>query len=169
MAQRARAGPRRPQYTPRIEPKSQPLHCLGTCYESGWFGGSTCGWSDESFVSLHEYHNVCQVSDRVLSPTLLFLIFGRRAILSSAIMWQQILYPPIFSRVLDVSLDFLFSWRSKNIAPTQVSNFRSWSFRSSNPYIVIPPRNSPLMPISTLSHPPNPSSTGSKSCATLAS
>ncbi|EIM80542.1 triacylglycerol lipase [Stereum hirsutum FP-91666 SS1] len=53
------------------------------------------------------------------SPTLLFLIFGRRAILSSAIMWQQILYPPIFSRVLDVSLDFLFSWRSKNITPTQ--------------------------------------------------
>ncbi|KAI0060489.1 alpha/beta-hydrolase [Artomyces pyxidatus] len=53
------------------------------------------------------------------SPNLLFLVFGRRAILSSAIMWQQILYPPIFSRLIDASLTFLFSWRSRNISPTQ--------------------------------------------------
>ncbi|KAI9441228.1 triacylglycerol lipase [Lactarius indigo] len=43
------------------------------------------------------------------SPTLLFLIFGRRAILSSALMWQNILYPPIFCRLIDASLVFLFS------------------------------------------------------------
>ncbi|TFY82020.1 hypothetical protein EWM64_g1984 [Hericium alpestre] len=53
------------------------------------------------------------------SPTILFLIFGRKAILSSAVMWQSILYPPIFSRIIDTSLDFLFSWKSTNISPLQ--------------------------------------------------
>jgi len=53
------------------------------------------------------------------SPTLLFLIFGRRAILSSAVMWQSILYPPIFVRLIDASLIFLFSWHSHNITFTQ--------------------------------------------------
>ena len=53
------------------------------------------------------------------SPTLLFLIFGRRAILSSALMWQSILYPPIFTRFIDASLVFLFSWHSHNITFTQ--------------------------------------------------
>ncbi|KZV77036.1 triacylglycerol lipase [Peniophora sp. CONT] len=53
------------------------------------------------------------------SPALLFLIFGRKAILSSASMWQSILYPPIFNRVIDVSLDWLFRWRSLNITPLQ--------------------------------------------------
>jgi lysosomal acid lipase/cholesteryl ester hydrolase len=52
-------------------------------------------------------------------PSLLFLVFGRRAILSSALMWQSILYPPIFCRVIDAALIFLFSWHSKNIAFTQ--------------------------------------------------
>ncbi|KAI0301593.1 Alpha/Beta hydrolase protein [Multifurca ochricompacta] len=52
-------------------------------------------------------------------PTLLFLIFGRRAILSSALMWQSILYPPIFSRLIDASLVYLFSWHSHNITSTQ--------------------------------------------------
>jgi len=52
-------------------------------------------------------------------PTLLFLIFGRRAILSSALFWQSILYPPIFVRLIDASLIFLFSWHSHNITFTQ--------------------------------------------------
>ena len=42
------------------------------------------------------------------SPEVLFLIFGRRSILSSATMWQSILYPPIFVRIIDMSLTFLF-------------------------------------------------------------
>jgi lysosomal acid lipase/cholesteryl ester hydrolase len=52
-------------------------------------------------------------------PTLLFLIFGRRAILSSALLWQSILYPPIFVRLIDASLIFLFSWHSHNITMMQ--------------------------------------------------
>lgn len=53
------------------------------------------------------------------SPDVLFLTFGRRSILSSATMWQAILYPPIFVRLIDISLAFLFNWTSKNISPHQ--------------------------------------------------
>lgn len=53
------------------------------------------------------------------SPEVLFLAFGRRIILSSATMWQSILYPPIFVRILDMSLSFLFNWSGKNISPNQ--------------------------------------------------
>ena len=53
------------------------------------------------------------------SPEVLFLAFGRRSILSSATMWQSILYPPIFVRIIDMSLSFLFDWSGKNISIDQ--------------------------------------------------
>lgn len=53
------------------------------------------------------------------SPDVLFLAFGRRAILASATMWQSILYPPIFVRLIDASLKFLFGWSGNNITPYQ--------------------------------------------------
>lgn len=53
------------------------------------------------------------------SPEVLFLAFGRKAILSSATMWQAILYPGIFSWVIDLSLKYLFGWHSKNITEYQ--------------------------------------------------
>lgn len=53
------------------------------------------------------------------SPVVIFLAFGRRSILSSATMWQSILYPPIFVRIIDLSLAFLFNWAGRNISPQQ--------------------------------------------------
>ena len=53
------------------------------------------------------------------SPEVIFLAFGRRSILSSATMWQAILYPPIFVRIIDMALSFLFNWKSLNISPHQ--------------------------------------------------
>ncbi|TVY86091.1 putative lipase [Lachnellula willkommii] len=53
------------------------------------------------------------------SPQVLFLLFGRRSILSSATMWQSILYPPIFVRTIDMGLSFLFGWRARNISTSQ--------------------------------------------------
>jgi len=53
------------------------------------------------------------------SPTLLFLFFGRKAILSSTTMWQSILYPPIFAKFIDKSLVWLFDWDSNNISTNQ--------------------------------------------------
>ncbi|KAF1816465.1 alpha/beta-hydrolase [Eremomyces bilateralis CBS 781.70] len=53
------------------------------------------------------------------SPDVLFLLFGRRAILGSTTMWQALLYPPIFVRAIDISLKFLFGWTGKNISTHQ--------------------------------------------------
>ena len=53
------------------------------------------------------------------SPSLLFLLFGRRSILASATMWESILYPPIFVRLIDGGLRYLFNWRAKNVAMSQ--------------------------------------------------
>ncbi|KAI9715094.1 MAG: hypothetical protein M1812_006212 [Candelaria pacifica] len=54
-----------------------------------------------------------------VSPEVIFLAFGRRSILSSATMWQAILYPPIFVRIIDSSLSFLFGWAARNISNQQ--------------------------------------------------
>jgi lysosomal acid lipase/cholesteryl ester hydrolase len=53
------------------------------------------------------------------SPEAIFLAFGRRSILSSATMWQAILYPPIFVRIIDMSLSSLFNWSGCNISAHQ--------------------------------------------------
>ena len=53
------------------------------------------------------------------SPDVLFLAFGRKSLLSSATFWQSILYPPIFVRVIDTALSFLFDWSCRNISPHQ--------------------------------------------------
>ncbi|KAJ4374823.1 cholesterol esterase [Neocucurbitaria cava] len=53
------------------------------------------------------------------SPDILYLTFGRKSILPSATMWQSILYPPIFVRLIDTSLRFLFGWTAVNITPSQ--------------------------------------------------
>jgi lysosomal acid lipase/cholesteryl ester hydrolase len=53
------------------------------------------------------------------SPTLVFLFFGRKAILSSAVMWQSILYNPIWNWTIDAGLKFLFNWHGKNIEASQ--------------------------------------------------
>lgn len=53
------------------------------------------------------------------SPDILYLAFGRKAILPSTTMWQSILYPPIFVRIIDTCLRFLFGWTAVNIAPHQ--------------------------------------------------
>lgn len=53
------------------------------------------------------------------SPDVIFLAFGRRSILSSTTMWQAILYPPIFVRIIDISLSLLFNWTCSNISSDQ--------------------------------------------------
>ena len=53
------------------------------------------------------------------SPNVIFLAFGRRSILSSATTWQNLLYPPIFIRIIDFSLSGLFGWKAQNISTDQ--------------------------------------------------
>jgi len=53
------------------------------------------------------------------SPTLVFLFFGRKAILPSTVFWQSLLYPPIFVKTIDGCLTYLFNWRGTNIPQNQ--------------------------------------------------
>lgn len=53
------------------------------------------------------------------SPSVLYLMFGRRSILSSATMWETLLYPPLFCRLIDMALSFLFRWQTSNISTSQ--------------------------------------------------
>ena len=64
----------------------------------------------------------------------MYLVFGRKAILSSTPLWNNIIYPPLFTNVIDKSLDFLFSWKSKNITRNQKSAAYSHLYRYSPPY-----------------------------------
>ena len=34
-------------------------------------------------------------------------------------MWESILYPPIFTKTIDIGLSFLFNWKTKNISVSQ--------------------------------------------------
>lgn len=53
------------------------------------------------------------------SPSLIYLFFGRKAILKSTAFWQSIMYPPLFVQTIDYSLSFLFNWKCKNITYAQ--------------------------------------------------
>jgi lysosomal acid lipase/cholesteryl ester hydrolase len=53
------------------------------------------------------------------SPSFLFLLFGRKSILSSTTLWSSIIYPPLFVRIIDISLVFLFGWTGANISQAQ--------------------------------------------------
>lgn len=76
------------------------------------------GLMKASYVHLSPSHSIHALTPKI-SPTLMFLFFGRKAILSSAAMWQSIIYPPIFTKVIDQSLLWLFDWHSTNITNHQ--------------------------------------------------
>ncbi|CEP22233.1 TGL1 [Cyberlindnera jadinii] len=49
------------------------------------------------------------------SPSIMYLIFGKKTLLPTASFWQQICYPPLFSKVIDYCVAFLFNWQNENI------------------------------------------------------
>lgn len=53
------------------------------------------------------------------SPSLIYLLFGRKAILESTTFWQSIMFPPLFIKTIDLSLKSLFNWGCKNITYQQ--------------------------------------------------
>ena len=52
-------------------------------------------------------------------PAVLFLVFGRRALLGSAAVWAAVLRPGVFVWVIDRALGALFGWRTRNISRAQ--------------------------------------------------
>ena len=53
------------------------------------------------------------------SPQVLFLMFGRRSILSSAPLWESLIYPPLYIKIIDMGISFLFNWKANNMTPSQ--------------------------------------------------
>ncbi|AOW06270.1 Alpha/Beta hydrolase protein [Yarrowia lipolytica] len=49
------------------------------------------------------------------SPQLLFLCFGRRAILSSSPFWESVLDAKLYARIIDAACRMLFDWYGENI------------------------------------------------------
>ena len=77
-------------------------------------------------------HNVLVNALIRSSPSALFLFFGRKAILPSAIFWQSIIYPPLYVKILDLCMKFLFNWHSSNMSFQQktASYYHLYSFAS---------------------------------------
>jgi lysosomal acid lipase/cholesteryl ester hydrolase len=58
------------------------------------------------------------------SPNIMYLIFGKKTLLPTTSFWQHICYPPLFSKIIDASVNFLFNWQNKNITfDTKISAF----------------------------------------------
>lgn len=53
------------------------------------------------------------------SPALMFLFFGRTALLPSAAFWRRTVYPPLFTKVIDLCNGSLFNWSGSNIDADQ--------------------------------------------------
>ncbi len=53
------------------------------------------------------------------APSMLYSLFGKRAIMPSVVFWQRILGPHLYERVVDASLSFLFNWNIENISTLQ--------------------------------------------------
>lgn len=60
-------------------------------------------------------HNWLISSMFKFSPNLIFLLFGKKFLLTSATFWQSIIYPPLFIKIIDLANGLLFNWKSENI------------------------------------------------------
>ncbi|KAH3678420.1 hypothetical protein WICMUC_001437 [Wickerhamomyces mucosus] len=59
------------------------------------------------------------------SPNFMYLLFGKRTLLPTASFWANTIYPPLFVKVIDASVQGLFDWRSANIDQDQkISSFK---------------------------------------------
>lgn len=75
----------------------------------------------EKFIALspamtpNDLHNSVINTLMKSTPTLMFLIFGRKVLLSSATFWLSIIYRPLFVRIIDFCNTLLFNWTGDNI------------------------------------------------------
>jgi lysosomal acid lipase/cholesteryl ester hydrolase len=53
------------------------------------------------------------------SPSLVYLIFLRKVLMPSVLMWQKLMYPPFFDTMIDISNYLLFNWKLHNITKMQ--------------------------------------------------
>ncbi|KAG2220893.1 hypothetical protein INT45_013022 [Circinella minor] len=53
------------------------------------------------------------------TPSVIYLLFGRKTPLKLALFWQRIISPPMFVKVIDICVGFLFGWTGRNMTPDQ--------------------------------------------------
>ncbi|CAO3599149.1 unnamed protein product [Absidia cylindrospora] len=53
------------------------------------------------------------------APSVVYLIFGRKMPLELAMFWQRMVSPPLFVRIIDTCVRFLFGWQGKNMSAEQ--------------------------------------------------
>ncbi|KAI8971228.1 Alpha/Beta hydrolase protein [Pilobolus umbonatus] len=53
------------------------------------------------------------------TPSVIYLMFGRKTPLKLALFWQRIISPPLFVKLIDASVNFLFGWRGQNMSLNQ--------------------------------------------------
>lgn len=59
------------------------------------------------------------------SPNIMYLMFGKKTLLPTSSFWANIIYPPLFVKVIDFCVKLLFNWESKNIDQSQrISSFK---------------------------------------------
>lgn len=54
-----------------------------------------------------------------MQPEIVFLIFGRKAFLSTALFWRRVLTKSLFTWLMDMSNLFLFGWTAKNLLQSE--------------------------------------------------
>jgi len=64
---------------------------------------------------IKELHNPIVASLTVKRPQLMFLLFGKKALLKEALFWKAILPTTAFVTIVDYSMKFLFGWTCNQI------------------------------------------------------
>ncbi|CAG8487542.1 8417_t:CDS:2 [Paraglomus occultum] len=77
-------------------------------------------------------HNIFVDAIIKASPNIVYLLFGRKACLAVVLFWQKVLAPPIFTKILDLAMSFLFGWKLDLITEAQkaVSYYHLYSCAS---------------------------------------
>ncbi|TPX57558.1 hypothetical protein SpCBS45565_g08182 [Spizellomyces sp. 'palustris'] len=65
-----------------------------------------------------------------ISPEIVFLLFGRKSLLSITLFWQSILTPLSFAWLIDVAVRFLFKWNAEMIDHKNVCYQHLYSYTS---------------------------------------
>ncbi|KAG1092562.1 hypothetical protein G6F42_019173 [Rhizopus arrhizus] len=53
------------------------------------------------------------------APSIIYCLLGRKIFLKSVVFWQRIISPPIFVKLIDGAVYFLFGWHCKNMSQDQ--------------------------------------------------
>lgn len=53
------------------------------------------------------------------SPNVMYLLFGRKVLMPSVVFWNNVVYPTLFDRMIDLSNYLLFNWKLENVTKFQ--------------------------------------------------